>query len=157
MFFHSGVIIAPSSNYKAANYVKDENPTLEKVPSNHKVANPVKNKNDKSKLEKVPRKTITTKRRFSARLRKIRWVIYNTTPSKRNKITRTLKHYKKLVKQFLDEFSSKLKPKEISIWKDKVAKTVEDVKKSRGKSQDTMEVNKVNTCKCSLLSYTSSI
>ena len=42
MFFHSGVIIAPSSNYKAANYVKDENPTLEKVPSNHKVANHVK-------------------------------------------------------------------------------------------------------------------
>ena len=90
MFFHSGVIIAPSSNYKAANYVKDENPTLEKVPSNHKVANHVKNKDDKSKLEKVPRKTITTKRRFSARLRQIRRVIYNTTPSKRNKITRTL-------------------------------------------------------------------
>ena len=44
------------------------------------------------------------------------------------KLTRILNSYKKLVKQFLEEFSSKLKPKEISIWKEKVDKTVEDVK-----------------------------
>ena len=90
MFFHSGVIFAPSSNYKAANHEKDETPTLVKVPSNHKVASHVKNKKDKSKLEKVPKKAKTTKKRFSARLRKIRWAIYNTAPSKRKKLTRTL-------------------------------------------------------------------
>ena len=152
MFFHSGVIFAPSSNYKAANHVKDENPTLVKVPSSHKVASHVKNKKDKSKLEKVPKKAKTTKRRFSARLRKMRWAIYNTNPSRRRKLTRILKHYKKLVKQFLEEFSSEFKPKEISIWNEKVVKTVEDVqvvlknrkvKNSQGKSWDKKKVDKV--------------
>ena len=38
-----------------------------------------------------------------------------------------LRRYKKLVNKFLNEFSSKLKPKEFPIWKEKVAKTVEDV------------------------------
>ena len=123
MIFFCGVNIAPSDNKKFAGNVKKIKPFLEKVPS----------------------KTTAAKRRFSARLRKIRWVIYNMTPSKRKKLTRTLKRYKKLVKQFLDEFSSKLKPKEISIWKEKVDKTVEDVqmvlenekgKKCRGKSRD---------------------
>ena len=116
MFFHSGVIIAPSGTYNAANHVKDEIPTLKKVPRKMTAA---KKKNNNPNLEKFPKKTTTTKRRFSARLRKRKWVIYNTTPSKRRKLTRTLKWYKKLVKQFLDEFSSKLKPKEISIWKKK--------------------------------------
>ena len=114
MFFHSGVIIDPSGNYEAANHVKDENPTLKKVPRKTTAA---KKKNNNPNLEKFPKKTTTTKRRFSARLRKMRWVIYNTTPSRSRKLTRILNCYKKLVKQFLEEFSSKLKPKEIPIWK----------------------------------------
>ena len=166
MFFHSGVIIAPSGNYKAANQVKDEIPTLKKVPRKMTAA---KKKNNNPNLEKFPKKTTTTKRRFSARLRKMRWAIYNTNPSRRRKLTRILKHYKKLVKQFLEEFSSKLKPKEIPIWKEKVDKTVEDVQmvlknekvsKFRGKSRDKKEVNKVQTCQsctCAMSKYVVSI
>ena len=42
---------------------------------------------------------------------------------------KSLAYYKNLVKKFLKRFSSKLKSKEHSIWKEKSEKTSQDVKK----------------------------
>ena len=72
--------------------------------------------------------TISAKKRFSARLRKIRWLIYENIRSRKRCVTRILTRYKKLVKRFLEIFFSKLNPREFSIWKEKLAKTCGDVK-----------------------------
>ena len=105
MIFFSGVNIAPSDNKKFAGNVKKIKPFLEKVPS----------------------KTTAAKKRFSARLRRMRWLIYQNIHSKTRKAKKIVDKYKKLVNQFLNKFSLKLKPKEIPIWREKVAKTMEDV------------------------------
>ena len=67
------------------------------------------------------------KKRFEARLRKIRWRIYQKIRFKKKRLKRSLDHYKKQVKFFLRQFSLKLKPKETSIWSEKLTKTYNDV------------------------------
>ena len=52
-------------------------------------------------------------------------------------MTRILCHYKNLVKQFLETFSSKLKPREFLIWKKKLAKTCDDVQAVLRKGKNT--------------------
>ena len=75
--------------------------------------------------EKVPR--TADKKRFAAKLRKIRWRIYRDIDLKRGNIVKTLKYYQKQVRLFLKDFSKKLKPEEPSIWMEKIAKTSDDV------------------------------
>ena len=81
--------------------MKNEKPTLDKVP--REVSNHVKNK--KSTLDKVLRKTTAAKKRVSARLRKMRWLIYKFIPSQMRRARKILRRYKKLVNKFLNEFS----------------------------------------------------
>ena len=88
-------------------------------------------KNATSGLEKVP--STAAQKRFATKLRKIRWRIYRDIDLKRGNIVKTLKNYKKQVQLFLKDFSKILKPKEPSIWKEKVAKTSVDVHASRSK------------------------
>ena len=66
-------------------------------------------------------------RRFQAKLRKIRWRIYQKIRFKKKRLKRTFDHYEKEVNVFLKQFSSKLKPKETSIWSEKLTKTSNDV------------------------------
>ena len=66
-------------------------------------------------------------RRFQAKLRKIRWRIYQKIRLKKKRLKRTFDYYKKEVNIFLKQFSSKLKPKETSIWSEKLTKTSNDV------------------------------
>ena len=49
----------------------------------------------------------------------------------RGNIVKSLKYYKRQVRLFLRDFSKKLKPEEPSIWKEKVAKTSDDVHTSK--------------------------
>ena len=66
-------------------------------------------------------------KRSSARLRRVRWIIYEKIRSKKSDVNKTLSYYKKLVNKFLARFSMKLKLNEFSIWKAKLGKTTEDV------------------------------
>ena len=66
-------------------------------------------------------------RRFQAKLRKIRWRIYQKIRFKKKRLKRTFDNYKKEVNIFLKQFSSKLKLKETSIWSEKLTKTSNDV------------------------------
>ena len=87
-------------------------------------------------LDKVP--STAAKKRFAAKLRKIRWKIYRDIDLKRGNIVKTLKYYKRQVRLFLRDFSKKLKPTEPSIWKEKVSKTSDDVhayKRNKKKAQ----------------------
>ena len=68
-----------------------------------------------------------TVKRFAAKLRRIRWRIYQTIQLRKRRVKKTLNYYKNQVDKFLSAFSSKLKPKEVLIWTNKVAKTSEDV------------------------------
>ena len=86
-------------------------------------------KNSWRSLGKVP--STAAKKRFAAKLRKIRWKIYRDIDLKRGNIVKTLKYYKKQVRLFLRDFEKKLKPTEPSIWKEKVSKTSDDVHASK--------------------------
>ena len=74
--------------------------------------------------------TSAVKKRYEAKLRRIRWRIYQKIQLRKKRLKRHLQHYEKQVKLFLNQFSTKLKPKETSIWTEKLAKTSEDVKNS---------------------------
>ena len=82
-----------------------------------------------------------TVKRFAAKLRRIRWRIYQTIQLRKRRVKKTLNYYKNQVDKFLSAFSSKLKPKEVFIWTNKVAKTSTDVLVFLSKAQ---HVNKVN-------------
>ena len=80
-------------------------------------------------LDKVP--SNASKKRFAAKLRKIRWRIYRDIDLKRGNIVKTLKYYKRQVRLFLKNFAKKLKSEEPSIWNEKVSKTSDDVYASK--------------------------
>ena len=80
-------------------------------------------------MDKVP--STAAKKRFAAKLRKIRWRIYRDIDLKRGNIVKSLKYYKRQVRLFLKEFSKKLKAEEPSIWNEKVSKTSDDVHTSK--------------------------
>ena len=67
------------------------------------------------------------KKRFEAKLRRIRWRIYEMIRFKKKRIKRIFYHYSKQVNLYLKQFSSKLKPKEPYIWSEKLTKTSDDV------------------------------
>ena len=71
--------------------------------------------------------TSAAKKRFEAKLRRIRWRIYQKIHFKKNRLKRIFDHYSKQVNFYLKQFSSKLKPKETSIWSEKLTKTSNDV------------------------------
>ena len=77
-------------------------------------------------FEKFP-STSAAKKRFEAKLRRIRWRIYEKIRFKKKRIKRIFYHYSKQVNYYLKQFSSKLKPKEPSIWSDKLTRTSNDV------------------------------
>ena len=87
--------------------------------------------NSTKDLDKVP--STAAKKKFSAKLRKVRWRIYRDIDLKRGRgnIVKTLKYYQRQVRLFLKDFSNKLKPEEPSIWKEKVSKTSDDVHASK--------------------------
>ena len=76
-------------------------------------------------LNKLP--STAAMNRFGSRLRKLRWRIYQHIRFKKRKVDKLLKYYKKLVNEFLEEFSMKLRSKGVAIWKEKVAKTSKNV------------------------------
>ena len=80
--------------------------------------------------------TTSAKKRFSARLRKIRWLIYKNIRSRKRNLTKILSRYKKLIKKFHETFF-KLQPREISIWQEKLAKTCGDVQPVPRKGKKT--------------------
>ena len=82
--------------------------------------NSVHVKNSTKGLDKVP--STAAKKKFAAKLRKIRWRIYRDIDLKRGNIVKSLKFYKRQVRLFLRDFSKKLKSEESSIWKEKVTK-----------------------------------
>ena len=71
--------------------------------------------------------TSAAKKRFEAKLRRIRWRIYEKIRFKKKRIKRIFYHYSKQVNFYLKQFSSNLKPKEPSIWSEKLTKTSNDV------------------------------
>ena len=71
--------------------------------------------------------TSAAKKRFEAKLRRIRWRIYKKIRLKKKRLKRSFYHYSKQVNFYLKQFSSKLKPKETSIWLEKLTKTSNDV------------------------------
>ena len=87
--------------------------------------NSVHVKNSTKCLDKVP--STSTKKKFAAKLRKIRWRIYRDIDLNRGNIIKSLKYYQKQVQLFLKDFSKKLKPEEPSIWMEKISKTSGDV------------------------------
>ena len=87
--------------------------------------NSVHVKNSTKGLDKVP--STAAKKKFAAKLRKVRWRIYRDIDLKKGNVIKSLKYYKRQVRLFLKCFSKKLKPEEPSIWKEKVYKTSDDV------------------------------
>ena len=71
----------------------------------------------------------------------MRWRIYNKIRFKKKRLKRTMDYYRKQVNLFLAQFSMKLKPKETSIWSEKLAKTSKDV---LAFLNDAKKVGKVN-------------
>ena len=71
--------------------------------------------------------TSAAKKRFEAKLRRIRWRVYQMIRFKKKRLKRIIDHYSKQVNFYLKQFSSKLKPKETSIWSEKLTKTSNDV------------------------------
>ena len=76
-------------------------------------------------FERIPSKA--DKKRFAARLRKIRWRIYLKIRLKKRRLKQTFDYYQKQVERFLKDFSTELQPKETSIWSGKLTKTSADV------------------------------
>ena len=68
---------------------------------------------------------LKSKKRFAARLRKLRWCIYHA--ENRTDVHNLLEKYKKLVGEFLGKFKLRLKSHEVGIWKKKLSQTVKDV------------------------------
>ena len=96
-----------------------------------------------SPLKSFARKSSTAAvKRFAAKLRRIRWRIYQTIQLRKRRVKKTLDYYKNQVDKFLSEFSSKLKPKEVFIWTNKVAKTSTDVLVFLSKAQRVNKVDK---------------
>ena len=80
----------------------------------------------KKVLKRFP-STSSAKKRFEAKLRRVRWRIYQKVQFRKKRLKRHLKYYESQVKLFLNMFSTKLKPKETPIWTEKLAKTLRDV------------------------------
>ena len=77
-------------------------------------------KNDEANVEKIP--STASMKRNAAKLRKVRWNIYQKIKSSKLDVSKTLGYYKFLVKKFLQRFSAKLKQKELLIWQEKLAR-----------------------------------
>jgi hypothetical protein len=71
----------------------------------------------------------TSRRKSSMRLRKVRWNIYQKIRLGDKDMKSVLGNYRSLLKRFLKRFSTRMKPREPGIWKDKLSKTVRDVTK----------------------------
>ena len=105
MFYHSGVICAPSLNPVTCAGHVDKKSSLEKSPSSPSL------------------------RRSTARLRSVRWSVYKMIRLKEEEeVWKRFGFYKSLIKRFLKKFSVKLKPKVTEIWENKLLKTAQDVK-----------------------------
>ena len=79
------------------------------------------------------------KRRMEARLRKLRWIIYQKICCRRKKrLSRLFEYYKKQVDVYLMKFSSKLRKFEIDIWRTKLLKTKDDVFDFLNKEQNAV-------------------
>jgi len=79
-----------------------------------------------SSKRKLPRRNL--KRRTEAKLRKLRWIIYQKIRFRRKKrLRRLVNYYEKQIEIYLMQFSAKLKNFEIDIWKKKFIKTKNDV------------------------------
>jgi len=83
------------------------------------------------------------KRRFAAKLRKLRWHIYQRIKLKKKRVQRLFNYYKKKVDLYL--LSSNLKAFEVGIWKQKLSTTqndvlkyIQDEKKARAIAVDTL-------------------
>ena len=122
MFYHSGVIIAPSLKTGTfAGHLSDKKSSLDKFPSSASL------------------------RRSTARLRKVRWTIYKKIGSNERDVRRSLGNYKSLVIKFIKRFSVKLKLKEPIIWKEKLDKTSKDVENFLSKKPKFNSTYKVNS------------
>ena len=121
MFHHAGVIIAPILKTSASHV------------------------DIKSRLEKSP--SHTSLRRSTSRLRKLRWSIYEKIRLKENDVKSVLGYYKSLIMRFIKRFSMRLKPKEPGIWKEKLSRTVKDVKKFLGEKTPPNSTHSTSTVK----------
>ena len=83
----------------------------------------------------------SAKRRFEAKLKKMWWRVYQKIYFKKKRLKRTFDYYEKQVNFYLKQFSTKLKPKETSIWSEKLIKTSKDV---LAFLNDAKKVGKVN-------------
>ena len=101
MAFYTSVVVAPLKSF--ANHSKNMQTCFERIPSK------------------------ADKKRFAARLRKIRWRIYLKIRLKKRRLKQTFDYYQKQVERFLKDFSTELQPKETSIWSGKLTKTSADV------------------------------
>ena len=108
----------------------------------------------KSCSEKVP--SSKSKKRLSAKLRKVRWLIYERH-QREIKVDGLLDHYKKMVGKFLATFSGRLKPYEKDIWIEKIKKTALDVKSPLNKKRkdgkfasDVVSTTSNKECLCSV-------
>ena len=81
-------------------------PNVKGVFASRKLSNSaLDTKNATSGLEKVP--STAAKKRFAAKLRKIRWRIYRDIDLKKGNIKKSLKYYERQVRLFLKDFSKK--------------------------------------------------
>ena len=144
MIYYGGVNVAPKSNTFAGHV-----------------------KNDEANVEKIP--TTAAMKRSAAKLRKVRWDIYQKIKSNTRNVSRSLGFYMFLIKKFLQRFSAKLKQKENLIWKEKLTRTSTDVKKfltkaevhHHGKNKNVLaekEVKKMVSCgKCCMVNHVISL
>ena len=89
------------------------------------------------------------KRRFAAKLRKLRWHIYQRIKLKKKRVQRLFDYYKKQVELYL--LSSNLRTFEVGIWKQKLSTTqndvlkyIQDEKKARAIAVDTLRKPQVS-------------
>ena len=96
---------------------------------------------------RIPRKKNvsagTKKRRFAAKLRKLRWHIYQRIKFKKKRVQRLFDYYKKQVDLYL--CSSNLRSFEVGIWKQKLSTTQNDVLKYINDEKKPREIA-VDTC-----------
>ena len=92
---------------------------------------------NQSKNNKEKTSSTAAVKRFAAKLRKIRWRIYQKIQHRKRRIKKTFNYYKNQVDKFLSQFSLKLKPKEVFIWTKKVAKTSTNILAFLSKTQHT--------------------
>ena len=77
-------------------------------------------------------------KKYAAKLRKTRWTIYESMASKKMGVLKILAQYKKMVK----------KPHEVTIWKEKMVKTSEDVQMNLKSGKDITNVKNVERKSC---------